>query len=103
MPVYYTKKDIGRIKQLVKEKDVPFVFVPSSKLSETIAKNESPLIKKLPKPYKDMFLKGAACFIDGKMVIDYLEGTATQENDFILSNGEIRIVDNNFKIDGGKK
>lgn len=100
-----TKEDIGRLKSVLAHRDIAFFLVPSAKLCEMIIKDEHPLIKKLPNSYKAMFLedkitgKQSAPLIQSEMVIQYLEGTLDEANKFILDLGEIRTIDNVFKVE----
>ncbi len=103
-----TKEDAGILRTKLANRDVAFFFKPSAKLCEMISKNEHPLIKTLPAAYKTMFLedgltgKQSAPLIQSEMVVQYLEGTLDAANKFILDNGEIRTVDNSFKVDINK-
>ena len=103
-----TKEDVKKLKENLVHRDVTFFFIPSAKLCDMIIKNEHPLIQKLPKEYKAMFLedkisgKRSAPLIQSEMVVKYLEGTLDESNKFILDNGEIRTIDNTLKIDINK-
>lgn len=100
-----TKEDIGKLRSVLAKRDIAFFLVPSAKLCEMIIKDEHPLIKKLPNAYKAMFLedkitgKQSAPLIQSEMVIQYLEGTLDKANKFLLDLGEIRTIDNEFKVE----
>ena len=103
-----TKEDAKKLRETLLQKDVVFFFIPSSELCDLIIKDDHPMIKKLPKEYKAMFLEDrltgnrSAPLIQSEMVVKYLEGTLDIANKFILDRGEIRTIDNSLKIDINK-
>jgi hypothetical protein len=100
-----TKKDANALRSTLAKRDVAFFLMPSPKLCQMIMKNEHPYIKSLPAAYKAMFLedmtteKQSAPVIQTEMVIQYMEGTLDAANTFLLDLGEIRTIDNTFKVD----
>ncbi len=93
-----TREDIGRIRQWTSNHDMFFYLIPSPELCEMVIKNEHPCVKSLPSSYKILFAQKTPVYIDNKMVLDYIEGKLDTKNSFILSHGEIRVIDNSYKI-----
>ena len=98
----FTKEQIDWLKAKTKKEDIPFMFIASPYLCEQIAKGEHPLLKGLPAHFKLGFLQKRPVSLTTKMVIDFLENKLDVKNNFILKNGEIRVIDNSAKIDKGK-
>ena len=99
-----SQKQIGQIKQRVKEKGCYFMFIPSAKLCELVIQdNPNPHIKNIPAPFKEIFMTKRAIRMDGEMIIKYLEGTLDEGNTFILDHGEVRVIDDNFIIQREEK
>tara|TARA_Y100000310_G_scaffold188861_1_gene188850 strand:- start:5056 stop:5457 length:402 start_codon:yes stop_codon:yes gene_type:complete len=96
----YTQEQINFVKSQVVEhgNDMAFYFLPSARLRELVLKGEHPNVKTLPKAYVQLFLEGKAVMVENQMVINYLEGTGTAQNAWLLDLGEIRVVSNTFKI-----
>jgi len=96
-----TKEQINWLKAKAKKEDIPFMFIASPYLCDQISKGTHPLLKDLPDPFKLGFLQQRAVSVSTKMVIDFLENKLDAKNNFILSNGEIRVIDNSAKVDKG--
>jgi hypothetical protein len=92
------KEQLSILKSRLTQRDIPFKFTPSGRLSELILKNEHPNVKSLPIAYKALFLKGEPVVIQSQMIIDYIEGTLDKKNKWLLDNGEITCVDNSIII-----
>jgi hypothetical protein len=96
----YTQEQISFIKSQVAEHgdNMAFYFVPSARLRALILQGEHPNIKALPAAYVSLFLEGKAVVIENQMIIDYLQGTGTARNAWLLDLGEIRVATNTFKV-----
>jgi len=94
-----TSGQISEIKNFIRDRDIPFYFIPSAKLREMILKDEEPHIKKLNKNLKVGFLEGKPYLFHQDLIIKYLEGTIDENHKFLFDNGEIRVLGNdNIKI-----
>lgn len=93
-----SKEEINILKSRLAEKDIPFKFTPSARLSELILKDEHPNVKDLPYAYKILFIQQEPVMIQSQMIVDYLSGTLDKKNEWLLDNGEITCVDNSITI-----
>ena len=95
-----SKKEIIKLKDKLKQKDIPFVYVPSSLIKEMVLKGDlHPTIFKLPKEYKLAFLQDRGLRIESQLLIQWLEGTIDEHHKFMFDNGFITIEgEGNFKI-----
>ena len=94
----YSQEEINKTKNMIKNKDVPFYFLPSTYLREIVSKGESKYIKDLPDKIKATFLSGDGYLVHQDIILKFLEGTLDDKNSFILSNGEIKIAKDGTKI-----
>jgi hypothetical protein len=77
-----------------------FGIVPSMLLRELIAKNEHPVVKKLPDKYKVTFMQvpdGKCVLIDRAIIRRYASGQSADDEKFILDNCDIRYWDTGVK------
>lgn len=92
-------EQLVEIKNFIRDRDIPFYFLPSAKLREMILKDEEPHIKKLNKKLKIGFLEGKPYLFHQDLIIKYLEGTIDENHKFLFDHGEIRVYGNdNIKI-----
>lgn len=95
----FTPEQIEKIKNFIRDRDIPFYFMPSPKLRDMIMKNEDPRIQNLNKSLKIGFLEGKPFLFHQDLIIKYLEGTIDENHKFLFDNGEIRVAGNdNIKI-----
>jgi hypothetical protein len=94
----FTSEQVLAFKRKIQGKKIPFIFVPSSSLCELVIKDEHPYIKCLPQLYKKAFMEKNAIAINPDIVIKYLDKKLDERNTFILDRGEIRVVEDGFKI-----
>lgn len=86
---------LQRFKNATKDDEVVFLFMPSANLKQKLAQGNDPILNQIPKQHIEaLFLCGEAIGLPlkTKMVIDYLEGTLDERNEYMLSLGEIRVV-----------
>jgi hypothetical protein len=85
-------------KELIDNKNVYLYFLPSPYLKSLIAKGEDPIVRNMPDCRKADLLSEHGIMIQKKMVSKWLDGTLDDRNSFILSNGDIRVVDANWRL-----
>ena len=85
---------VAKIKNFIKDRDIPFYFLPSTQLREMILKDEEPHIKKLNKNLKIGFLEGKPYLFHQDLIIKYLEDNIDENHKFLFDHGEIRIYGN---------
>ena len=89
-----TPELIMKMKNFVRDRDIPFYFLPSAMLREMILKNEEYHVQKLNKELKAGFLEGKPFLFHQDLIIQYLEGTIDENHKFLFDNGEIRVAGN---------
>jgi len=94
------QQNLPKIKALIMKDNVRLYFIPSPFLRNLITKGEHPLLQQMPKARKMEILSGEGIFIQKLMVWKWLSNTLDKKNSFILSNGEIRVVDTAFASHG---
>lgn len=99
----FNKEQVGWLKERCKKGDISFMFIASPYLLEIITNEQHPYVKSLHKAFKIGFLEKRPVSITSKMVIDFIENKLDQKNHFILSNGEIRVVEDSKVITKGEK
>jgi hypothetical protein len=99
------KQNINKIKELLNKKEIQVCFIPSVWLKDIIAKGEHPFVKDIPNNRKTELLSGGGVIIQKQMVYNWIENKLDKKNSFILSNGDIRVIDPNLILlsDGTKK
>jgi hypothetical protein len=99
------KENIEKIKNILNRKDVHIYFVPSSSLKELVSKGEHPFVKGIPNNRKAEILSGGGVLIQKRMLYRWLNDELDDKNSWILSNGDIRVIDPNIVLtsDGTKK
>lgn len=95
-------QNLPKIKQIIMNKNVYLYFLPSPYLKTLVAKGEDPMIKDIPASRKAEILSGNGIMIQKLMVWKFIEGTLDKKRSFILSNGEIRVVDSTWKLQDQK-
>ena len=88
-------EEASMVKRLMYNK-VEFMFIPSSQLLSMVARDEHPRVKALPSAFKYILLENKPIRIEPKMALDYYEGRLDENNSFILSYGDIKIVPDRF-------
>jgi len=94
MAQIYTE-EASMVKRLMHKK-VEFMFIPNGQLLELVARDEHPKIKALPNAFKYVLLENKPIRIDAQMALNYYEGKLDNNNSFILSYGDIKIVPERF-------
>lgn len=92
------KENLPKIKEIIMNKNVTLFFIPSQKLKRMVSDPKHPMFKDMPNRHKAALLTGEGIFIQKKMVWDWISGKLDQKNSFVLSNGDIRVFDDNYKI-----
>lgn len=92
------KENLPKIKEIIMNKKVTLFFVPSQKLRRMVSDPQNPMFKEMPEKHKAAILTGEGIFIQKKMIWDWINGALDHKNSFILSNGDIRVFDDNYKI-----
>ncbi|HUS48937.1 MAG TPA: hypothetical protein VMZ91_02125 [Candidatus Paceibacterota bacterium] len=98
----YQPKEVAEVKRFIK-KGAEFMFIPSPKLVEMVAKNEHMLVKKLPEVFKCVLLENKPIHIEGELALDYYDGVLDDDNSFILDNGDIKIIPTKININDFNK
>jgi len=94
-------QEVSRVKQWIKN-GANFMFIPSYKLLEMTAKNKHPKIKKLPDVFKYVIMQNKPIRIEPQMALDYYEGKLDENNTFLLSHGDIKIIPQKIHINKGE-
>ena len=102
MPIIYdpkqiqdeaTKRDIEKIKRiLIDEKDTEIYYQASPDLIDLIIADQHPMVKAIPKSFKEVLVQGLGLKIQKKMMIDWIDKKLDDKNSFMLANGEIKLV-----------
>ena len=83
--------ELPKLKSIVLNPNVVFVFEPSAKLRWLLIQNEEPEAKAMPLKWKDLIIKNEGFSISGIMVYDFLLGQSGN-NEWVLTKGNIRVV-----------
>jgi len=94
------QQNLPKIKEIIIKDNVRLYFVPSTHLRDLISKGVHPLLKDMPKPRKMEILSGQGIFIQKRLVWEWLSNKLDDRNSFILSNGEVRVIDTSFTSHG---
>jgi hypothetical protein len=86
------KQNINKVKSSLLDPSISAYFVPSPKLKEMVLKNDHPIIRKLPTNIRTLILGEYPFYVQNRLVWEFISGETNEDNSFILSNGEIRIV-----------
>ena len=88
-----TKRDIGKIKKiLLEEKDTEIYYQASPDLKDLIIADQHPMVKQIPKSFKEVLVQGLGLKIQKKMMLDWIDKKLDSRNAFMLANGEIKLV-----------
>jgi len=93
----HIQENLPKIKKVIFDKKVSIFFVASTELKNLIAKGEHPMVKELPDVFKSILLVGDGLAIQKKMVWDWINGKLDAKNSFVLSNGEIRVLQQDMR------
>jgi len=88
------KNNLPKIKEVIMKDNVILYFIPSPHLKELISRGQHALIQGIANNRKIELLSGLPQKIQKRMVWKWLNNTLDEKNSFILTNGEIRVVDN---------
>jgi len=91
------QQNLPKIKQIIMNDNVRLYFIPSPELRDLAAKGKHPLLKHLPSARKMDILSGRGISIQKRLVWKWLNNELDDKNSFILSRGEVRVVDKAFK------
>lgn len=86
------QENLPRIRMLLDNPNARLYFVASPWLREIIAKEGHPLIKGIVPWIKETLVSGKGLIIQKRIVWELLTGTLDKKNEFIFSNGDIRIT-----------
>ena len=78
-----------------------FMFIPSVKLMETVARGEHPYVQSLPHVFSYTLLRKLPIKIKNDMVVKYCLGTLDNKNTWILEQGDIKVTPHKFNLDKG--
>jgi len=92
------KENLPKIKKALLNKDISIYFVPSEKLKKELIAGNNPLLQGMPKVFITILLENKGLVIQKQMLFKWLEGTLDQKNSYMLSNGEVKIVDSTVNI-----
>lgn len=102
MPIIYdpkqiqneaTKRDVEKIKNiLLEEKDTEIYYQASQDLIDLIIADQHPMVKPIPKSFKEVLVQGLGLKIQKRMMIDWIDNKLDDKNSFMLANGEIKLV-----------
>tara|TARA_Y100000310_G_C20362060_1_gene659453 strand:+ start:432 stop:764 length:333 start_codon:yes stop_codon:yes gene_type:complete len=98
----FTTAQIEQFKKLIVADKIEFFFVPSAYLRELTSQGWHPVAKSIPKTFQKGILLGNKIVLSKRIVCDYLDNNLKNPWDFILTNGEIR-VQNDQSVSLGKK
>lgn len=87
-----------KIKNIIFNDKVTIYFIPSPYLREQVSSGKNPLLKNMPDIFKAMIIGGKGIVIQKMMVYKWLTGKLDKNNAFVLSNGELRVTDDNYPI-----
>lgn len=91
--------NLGKAKEMLRNKNVILVFFPSAKLRELIVRGEHPIASALGPNIKRTYLEGDGVVIQKRLVWEYIHGTLDDRHSWIFQNGEIRIADDWSKFE----
>jgi hypothetical protein len=92
------KENLPKIKKALLNKDISIYFVPSEKLKKELLAGNNPMIQGIPKTFVTILLENKGLVIQKQMLFKWLEGKLDQKNSYMLSNGEVKIVDSTVNI-----
>lgn len=88
----YIQKNKDKIKRILLDTDATIFFVASNELKQLIIKND-PNVQEMPDSYKKILLDGNGIRIQKRMLLDWIDNKLNDRNVFVLSKGDIRIVE----------
>lgn len=97
-----TKRDIEKVRKILKEDTkgkTTIYYQASPDLIELLVQDTHPIVKQIPKQFKEVLIKGDGLLIQKRMMLDWIDAKLDDNNAFILNNGEVRLVqDKNVKL-----
>jgi len=84
-------------------KGANFMFLPSVRLMQTVARGEHPNVKDLPPAFIYVILQKKAIKIDTDMIIKYCDNTLDIKNTWVLDQGDIKVIPQQINLDKGIK
>lgn len=88
-----TKRDISKVKKiLLEEKDTEIYYQASPDLIELIISDTHPMVKQIPKAFKEVLIQGLGLKIQKRMMLDWIDKKLDDKNAFMLANGEVKLV-----------
>lgn len=96
-----TKRDLAKVRKILdqKNKDVTIYYTASPDLVSLLIQDSHPIVKQIPKGFKEVLIKGEGLLIKKQMMLDWIDGKLDDNNAFVLNNGEVRLVqDKNVKL-----
>jgi len=97
------RKRLPEIRKIIFDEKVTIYFVPSAKLKQLVEKGGHHLLKDMPDAFKAMILEGNGVLIQKLMVYNWLRGELDKKNSFILSNGELKVTNDNYTLVDSEK
>ena len=92
------KENLPKIKKALLDTSISIYFVPSKKLKKELLDGNNPLLTGIPTTFVSILLENKGLVIQKQMLFKWLEGTLDQKNSYMLSNGEVKIVDSTINI-----
>jgi len=89
------QENLPKIKEIIMKDSVLLYFLPSTGLKEMVSRAEHVFVKGMPLARKMEILSGEGIAVQKEMVWKWLNGKLDKKNAFILSHGEIRVLDKN--------
>ena len=90
------RKRLPEIRKILFDDNVEIFFIPSTNLRNLVAKGQHPLLVGMPDAFKAIILEGKGMLMQKLMVYKWLTGSLDEKNAFVLSNGELRILNDNI-------
>ena len=92
--------NLPKIKEIIMKENITLYFLPSPYLREIVAQGTLPLVQNMPLARKAEILTGEGISIQKRLVLAWLSNKLDAKNTFILSNGDIRIIDSSLSLQG---
>jgi len=88
-----TRRDIKNIKKiLIEEEDTEIYYQASPDLVKLIIADVHPMVKQIPKSFKEILVQGLGLRLQKRMMIDWIDKKLDAKNSFMLANGEVKLV-----------
>jgi len=86
------KDNLEKIKSKLRDKNIKVYFLPSQILIKILINGKHPLIQGMPESFLSILISGKGLLIQKRLLFSYLSGDLDKKNEFILNNGEIRLL-----------